>query len=89
LGAVVAISVRFIVHILSGAIFFGAWAEWFFTDVMAGGFGAAILSNFSGFSLSLIYSAVYNGSYMIPEIIITAIGAFFIAKIPQIAGERK
>lgn len=89
LGAVVAISVRFVVHILSGAIFFGAWAEWFFTDVMAGSFGNAVLSNFSGFSLSLVYSAVYNGLYMIPEIIITAIGAFIIAKIPAIVGKQQ
>ena len=89
LGSVVALSVRYLVHILSGAIFFGTWAEWFFSDELAGSFGSAVLANFSGFSLSLIYSAVYNGLYMIPEIIITAIGAFFIAKIPVIAGKQQ
>ena len=82
LGAIVAISVRFLVHIMSGAIFYGAWAEWFFSEEMAGSFGTAVLNNFSGFSLSLIYSAVYNGLYMIPEIIITALAATTVAKLP-------
>ena len=32
----------------------------------------------------LLYSIVYNGSYMIPEIIITTVVAVIIGKIPQI-----
>ncbi len=84
LGSIVAVSARYLVHILSGAILFGTWAEWFFTDAMGGEFGAEVLSSYSGFGLSLFYSLIYNGLYMIPEIIITAIGAYFIGKIPAI-----
>ncbi len=88
LGAIVAVLARYIVHILSGAIFFGTWAEWFFTDVLGGEFGAEVLATYSGFGLSLFYSVFYNGLYMIPEIIITAIGAYIIGKIPQITGKK-
>ena len=88
LGSVVAVFVRYLVHILSGAILFGTWAEWFFTDAMGGEFGAEVLSSYSGFGLSLFYSVIYNGLYMIPEIILTAIGAYFIGKIPVIVGKK-
>lgn len=71
-GTVFALSLRYIVHIISGAVFFGSWAEWFFTQEGFYSFGASILETFSGFSLALIYSVIYNGTYMIPEIIITA-----------------
>ena len=88
LGSIVAIGARYIVHIISGAIIFGSWAEWFFTDAMGGEFGAQVLSQYSGAGLSIFYSIIYNGLYMIPEIIITAIGAYFIGKIPAITGSK-
>ena len=84
LGSIFAISLRYIAHIVSGAIFFGAWAEWFFTQEGFYSWGLVILDTFSGASLSLIYSIIYNGMYMIPEIIITAIVACFVVRIPQI-----
>jgi thiamine transporter ThiT len=31
-----------------------------------------------------VYSAVYNGMYMVPEIILTAVAALVIAKAPKI-----
>ncbi len=73
IGTVFALSLRYIVHIISGAVFFGSWAEWFFSQDGFYAFGSAILETFSGFSLALIYSVIYNGTYMIPEIIITTI----------------
>jgi len=72
-GSVLALFLRYIVHIISGAIFFGAWAEWFFTKEGFYKIGESILSTFSGTSLSIVYSVFYNGLYMIPEIIITSI----------------
>ncbi len=84
LGSVLALSLRYLAHIASGAIFFGAWAEWFFTQEGFYAWGQTILDTFSGTSLSIIYSIIYNGTYMIPEIIITAIVACFVARIPQI-----
>lgn len=84
LGSVFAIFLRYLAHIISGAIFFGSWAEWFFTQEGFYSWGQSILDTFSGGSLALIYSIIYNGTYMIPEIIITAIVACFITRIPQI-----
>ena len=84
IGSIFAISLRYIAHIVSGAIFFGAWAEWFFTQDGFPAWGTSILNTFSGGSLAFIYSVIYNGTYMIPEIIITAIVACFIVRIPQI-----
>ena len=84
LGSIFAISLRYIAHIISGAIFFGAWAEWFFTQDGFYSWGQNILNSFSGGSLALVYSIIYNGTYMIPEIIITAIVACLVVRIPQI-----
>ena len=42
------------------------------------------LQTFSGNTLALIYSIIYNGTYMIQEIIITAVVACFVTRIPQI-----
>lgn len=83
LGSIVALALRYLAHIVSGAIFFGSWAEWFFTQ---DGFklGAKVLEKFSGTSLSIVYSVIYNGTYMIPEIILTAIAALIIGNIPYI-----
>lgn len=84
LGAFTVLSFRYISHILSGYILYGAWAEWFFTQEGFYSWGATIMDTFSGNALSLVYSIVYNGFYMIPEIIITTIVAIVIGKIPQI-----
>lgn len=84
LGAFTVISLRYICHIVSGYILFGAWAEWFFTQEGFYSWGVTILSTFSGNALSLIYSIIYNGFYMIPEIIITTIVAAVVGRIPHI-----
>lgn len=83
-GAITALMLRYISHIISGAIFFGAWAEWFFTQEGFYKIGSTIMESFSGGSLALVYSVFYNGLYMIPEIIITAIGAAAVGVIPSI-----
>lgn len=82
LGAVVALSLRYLAHIVSGAIFYGQWAEWFFSEM--GAFGEGVLSTFSGGALALVYSIVYNGMYMIPEIVLTTMVAAVVAQLPQI-----
>ena len=82
LGCVIALSLRYLAHIVSGAVFFGQWAEWFFSE--RGAFGEAVLETFSGASLSIVYSIVYNGMYMIPEIIVTTAIAAVVAQLPQI-----
>ena len=84
MGAFTVLSFRYISHILSGYILYGAWAEWFFTQDGFYSWGSTIMNTFSGNALSLVYSIIYNGFYMIPEIIITTIVAVIIGKIPQI-----
>ena len=65
---------RYICHIVSGCIFFGSYAEWFFAQESVS-YGAQILQNYSGMTLVLIYSTIYNGTFMIPEIIMTTVAA--------------
>ena len=83
LGVIVALSARYAVHIASGAIFFGAYAEWFFTDTLFAGMGFSkwLMNNLSGGALAIVYSVIYNGCYMIPEIIITAVVAIPVGGI--------
>ena len=83
-GAILAIILRFVSHVISGAIFFGDYADWYFSQA---GFelGEKILSNYSGNMLVIVYSTIYNGMYMLPEMIITAIVAFFVM---QVAGKQ-
>lgn len=73
LGSGVAVFLRLVAHFASGVILWGSYAEWFFTEQMNNDFGKNILSNYSGTALSAIYSIVYNGSFMLPEIIITVV----------------
>ena len=84
LGTILALSLRYLAHIASGYIFYGAWAEWFFTQDNFYAIGDWILNAFSGKSLSLVYSVFYNGLYMIPEIVISSVVAVGISKIPNI-----
>lgn len=85
LGSIFAIALRFLAHILSGYLFFGSWAEWFFSQAELGSFGKWVLDNMSGKGLALFYSVCYNATYIIPEMILTAVVAVIIAKIPVIS----
>lgn len=86
LGAALVLAFRYVSHVISGAIFYGAWAEWFFTDTVAAEWAISkwIMANMSGASLSISYSLVYNACYMLPEILITAVLAVVVARIPNI-----
>ena len=59
-GVVVAITLRFLSHLISGVIFFAEYAP-------------------EGVS-PVIYSAIYNGSYMIPEIVVSAILIYLLVQ---------
>ncbi len=84
LGVIVALSARYVCHIVSGYIFYGAWAEWFFTQEGFYSIGNLVLDVFDGKMLSLVYSIFYNGLFMIPEIIITAIVAAPVSAVSYI-----
>ena len=87
LGAVVALFARYLCHILSGYILFAGYAEWFFTQDGFPAWGAQLVNSLSPEVLGITYSVVYNGMYMLPEIVITAVGAFLIAKVPSVAAK--
>ena len=84
LGAAVALSARYVCHVVSGYILFSGWAEWFFTQEGFPAWGGQLVAELSPELLGLVYSLVYNGMYMVPEMIFTAIGALLIARIPKI-----
>ena len=86
LGVVLALSLRYLCHIVSGYIFYGAWAEWFFSQEGFYAIGDKILGWLGGHpnALSLVYSVFYNGLFMLPEIVITAIAATAVSGIPNI-----
>ncbi|MBS1474287.1 MAG: hypothetical protein HP058_05165, partial [Massilimaliae sp.] len=83
-GALLALFLKFVSHFISGFIFFGEYAEWFFTQDSISEWGAKVLEAFSGPGLYAFYSAVYNATYMLPEMIITAIIAAIIGAVPMI-----
>ncbi len=77
-GTVIALIIRFICHFISGAVIFqSAGKLW------------------DGFSSenTYLYSLLYNGAYMLPEIIFTSVGAYVIFRVPVmqklIIGTRK
>jgi thiamine transporter len=70
-GTIFAVLLRFVCHLLSGVfVFASAGKLW------------------EGFETSntWLYSFVYNACYMLPEIILTAIGAFFVYKALEKTG---
>ncbi len=83
-GSLVALGCRYLAHILSGIILYSSWAEWFFSQEGFPAWGRQLIDSLSPGALSVVYSVVYNGMYMIPEIIFTAIVAVLLGRIPQI-----
>lgn len=86
-GALVSLGCRYIAHIFSGYILFSGWAEWFFTQDGFPAWGADLVSSLSPEMLGLTYSIVYNGMYMIPEMVLTAIAAVLIARNSKIVAK--
>lgn len=83
-GSLVALGLRYLTHILSGYILFSGWAEWFFTQEGFPAWGSLLVQALSPKVLGLVYSVVYNGVYMIPEMVLTAVAAVLIARVPKI-----
>ena len=79
-GSVVALTARYACHVLSGYILFSGWAEWFFTQDGFPAWGASLVEALSPGMLGFVYSLVYNGMYMLPELILTAVVALFLGR---------
>ncbi len=80
-GAAVVAIIRYAAHTVSGFILYGSYAEWFFTDEFTNSLGSWAIANLTGSKLAWFYSLVYNGLYMIPEIVITTIGVYVLMRI--------
>ena len=75
-----AIFLRFVSHFASGYLLYSSYAEWFFTQE---GFtlGNNIFASLGdGTALYVLYSVMYNGSYLLPELVITSVVAYIIGK---------
>ena len=84
LGSLVALSARYLCHIVSGYVLFAGWAEWFFTQEGFPAWGAALVGSLSPEMLGLIYSVVYNGMYMVPEMLLTAAVSLLAARAKRV-----
>ncbi len=73
LGGATVVLFRFLAHFFSGWILWGSYAEWYFGENMNNEFGRNVLAHFSGQGLAAFYSFIYNGSYMLPELVITVV----------------
>ena len=83
-GVIVALGCRYVAHIFSGYILFAGWAEWFFTQDGFPAWGASLVASLSPTALGMLYSIVYNGMYMIPEMILTVVAAALLARNSKI-----
>ena len=79
-GTVLAVSIRYLCHVASGYILFSGWAEWFFTQEGFPAWGEALVSTLNPDLLGLAYSVIYNGMFMLPELILTTLAAALIGK---------
>lgn len=70
-GVALALAVRFLCHFISGFVIFSTLSQF---DL----FG----STFS--NRPILYSFAYNGLYMLPELVLTEIGAVLVFSTPQI-----
>ena len=68
-GIVLAILLRFTMHFLSGVIIWKSFGELW---------GDFFTEN------TVLYSLLYNGAYMLPEMIFTVIGAVVLLKMPKV-----
>ena len=83
-GSLVALGARYLAHVISGYVLFAGWAEWFFTQDGFPAWGAVLVEQLSPGMLGVTYSLVYNGMYMVPEMVITAVVALLLARGPKI-----
>lgn len=83
-GSLVALGARYLSHIVSGYILFSGYAEWYFTQEGFPAWGAKLVDALSPELLGIVYSVVYNGMYMIPEIVLTTVAALILARVPKI-----
>lgn len=84
LGAGFSVFLRFVCHFATGFII---WREYAVDTLSVNEFGLKIVNAFSGEGLAAVYSLIYNGSYMLPEIVMTVVGALVLISIKPLHKE--
>lgn len=84
LGAGLAVFLRFVCHFITGFI---VWREYAVDTLSVNEFGLKIVNTFTGEGLAAVYSLIYNGSYMLPELVLSVIGAVVLASIKPLEKE--
>ena len=84
LGCLIAMLARYIASILSGWLLWAQFMEVSYMQELVAAFFPG-LSSLTGNQLAIIYSTCYNGTYMLPEILITCVAAFLLM---QFAGRQ-
>ena len=79
-GVLVALGARYVCHILSGYVLFSGYATWYFTQEGFPAWGLWLTENLNETALGIIYSIVYNGMYMVPEMVLTTIAALVLGR---------
>ncbi len=70
-GTGIAVALRFVSHLISGAVIFANFEQFV-------AFGAEWVGR------PWLYSVCYNGAYMLPEMIITMVAAAILFRLPQL-----
>ena len=96
LGTVFVVILRYAAHFVSGFVLWGSYAKEFFVglttqfaeggkmDTFATAISNSILGHHEGKYLAELYSFVYNGFYMFPELFISVIAVIALMAIPPI-----
>lgn len=83
-GTLFACVIKYVCHFISGYVLFRGYAEWFFTEGSGASYGAKILSTFSGNTLGVVYSLIYNATFSVPETILSLVMVVIIISIKPI-----
>lgn len=80
-GTIVVLLMRYVCHIAAGYLLWKSLADaTSFLTTPGFGLGNSVAARFTGDTLCFLYSVIYNGSYMLPETIITTIGAVLLSR---------
>ncbi len=83
-GTVVVLLLRYGFHVISGYVLWRSLADATkFLSTPGFSLGDNVVKNNQGESLLLLYSLIYNGSYMLPELLITSLGALAISPVAK------
>jgi thiamine transporter len=75
---------RLACHFISGILIWSSYAQ---STLESVSFGQKILDSFSGAELVAVYSILYNGSFLLPDLILTIIGLVILISVKPVRQE--